>query len=167
MNDWHADWPLVTPQRLCFLCIWKGGLDIPAGLLWDSQSRVNCTQRELRLTGPTLKHLTGWEGQLGWAQLGKPGIVFFVTLWIVFSNIPLMWNFNLSIFQLFNKIFTFFNKNKSLSQYIHKKILSYLLSQNNNFKNALFGSHNKLQISTSHCYSSTNLSLLKHPLRSI
>lgn len=57
-------------RGLVFVCVSRGGLEIPAGLSWDSPSRVNVTQRELWLTGPTLKHSTGWKGHLGWSQLG-------------------------------------------------------------------------------------------------
>lgn len=52
------------------VCVYDGGgLQVPAGLSWDSQLRVNSTQRELWLTGPGLTHSTGWKGQTGWVQL--------------------------------------------------------------------------------------------------
>lgn len=48
-----------------------GGLKVPAGLSWDSQSRVNGTQRELWRTGPTLKHSTGWKRSTGVSSAGQ------------------------------------------------------------------------------------------------
>lgn len=69
LSGWLANEDSI--EDLCLCLVEGGGLGVPAGLSWDSQSRVKDTLRELQLTGPTLKHSTGWKGQTGWDQKSK------------------------------------------------------------------------------------------------
>lgn len=69
---------------------WGSGLKVPAGLSWDSQSRVNGTHRELWLTGPTLKHSTGCKRSTGVNSAGQKAGKLFLLFYA--TDLTSLWN---------------------------------------------------------------------------